>query len=152
MFAAPSDGASANSNGCVMPGVPAVPKNSAYNDHRNAAEVPIEMSVSIVAAPCFRLVHAALWKGHAAQRITGAASAREAHCQYVNCSAGIIAIAITGTVSTIAPISRLRSDRNSGSASSASPAAAPSFLFPFGAGRAAEYPVFSTSAISTAGS
>ncbi len=49
-----------------MPGVPAVPKNSAHSDHRNAAEVPTEISVSMVAAPCRALVNAALWKGHAA--------------------------------------------------------------------------------------
>src|SRR5690349_15390872 len=112
MLAAPSEGASANSKGWVMPGVPAVPKNSAYSDHRNAAEVPVEMSVSMVAAPWRRFVHAALWNGQAAQTITGAARARDAHCQYMNCRAGIIAIAITGTVSTTEPISRLRRERS----------------------------------------
>ena len=64
-----------------MPGTPAVPRNRAYSDQRNAAEVPIEMSVSMVAAPCLRFVHAALWNGHAAHTITGAASASDAHCQ-----------------------------------------------------------------------
>ena len=81
MFAAPSDGAIVSSNGWVIPGVPAVPKNSAYSDHSSAAEVPIEMSVSIVAAPCLRFVQAALWNGQAPQTITGAASARDSHCQ-----------------------------------------------------------------------
>ena len=70
-----------SSNGCVIPGVPAVPKNSAYSDHRNAAVVPIEMSVSIVAVPCLRFAHAALWNGNAAHTMTGAASANDAHCQ-----------------------------------------------------------------------
>src|SRR6218665_510775 len=103
MFEAPSEGATVNSNGGVIPGVPAVPRNSAYSDQRNAAPVPSEMSVSIVAVPCLRLVHAALWTGQAAHTITGAASASEAHCQYVNCSAGTIAIAMTGTDSVTAP-------------------------------------------------
>lgn len=79
--------------------------------------MPIEMSVSIVALPWRRLIQAARWNGHAAQMITGAASASEAHCQESNCSAGIIDIAITGTVSTIAPISRCRSEVSSGSPS-----------------------------------
>ena len=35
----------------------------------------------MVAVPWRRLVHAALWNGQAAQTITGAARAREAHCQ-----------------------------------------------------------------------
>ncbi len=73
---APSDGATESSNACVIPGIPAVPKKSAYSDHRNAAEVPMEISVSIVAVPCLRLVQAALWNGQAAQTMTGAARAR----------------------------------------------------------------------------
>jgi hypothetical protein len=43
--------------------------------------VPIEMSVSMVAAPCRRFAHAALWNGHAAHTSTGAARVREIHCQ-----------------------------------------------------------------------
>ena len=64
------------------------------------------MSVSIVAAPCRRLTHAARWNGQAPQTATGAASASASHCQFVNCSAGIIDIATTGTVSTVEMISR----------------------------------------------
>ena len=64
-----------------MPGMPAWPKNSAYSDHRNAAETPSEMSVSIVAAPWRRLIHAARWNGQAPHTTTGAASASDAHCQ-----------------------------------------------------------------------
>ncbi len=147
MFAVPSERESVNSNGCVMPGMPAEPRNSAYSDHRNAARVPIEMSVSIVAAPWRRLVQAALWNGHAPHTITGAASASDAHCQYVNCSAGIIAIAMTGTVRMIEMIRRWRSEASSGSASVAS------VVFAFlGAGTAAVYPAFSTSAMSCAAS
>ena len=36
--------------------------NSAYSDHSQAASVPTLISVSIVAAPCLRFAHAALWK------------------------------------------------------------------------------------------
>ena len=53
----------ASANGWVMPGVPAVPKNRAHSDQPNAASVPIETSVSMVAAPCRRLAQAALWNG-----------------------------------------------------------------------------------------
>jgi hypothetical protein len=63
MAPAPSVRAMSNVNGCVMPGVPAVPKNSAHSDHPNAARVPSEISVSMVAAPCRRFVHAARWNG-----------------------------------------------------------------------------------------
>ena len=106
MFPAPSLGWTVHSNSCVMPGMPACPKKRAYSDHRNAAETPIETRVSIVAAPWRRLIQAARWNGQAPHTTTGAASASEAHCQYVNCRAGIIARRITGTDSTIDPISR----------------------------------------------
>lgn len=66
MFPAPSVRATVNSKGWVIPGVPAVPKKSAHRDQRKAAEVPTEIRVSMVAAPCRRLVQAALWKGQAA--------------------------------------------------------------------------------------
>ena len=42
-----------------MPGSPAPRKNSETTDHVQAAIVPIEMSVSIVAVPWRRFVHAA---------------------------------------------------------------------------------------------
>ncbi|HEX5994313.1 MAG TPA: hypothetical protein VFY84_04135 [Jiangellales bacterium] len=50
-------------NGWVNPGVPAVPRNSAHTDQPSAASVPTEISVSIVAAPWRRFVHAARWNG-----------------------------------------------------------------------------------------
>ena len=115
-MAAPCDGARVNAKGCFIPGVPALPRNSAYSDHRNADTVPSEMSVSMVAVPCRRLAQAARWNGHAAHTTTGAASVSDAHCQYVNCSAGIIAIATTGTVRTAEALRRCRSDASSGSA------------------------------------
>ena len=45
--------------------------------------VPTEIRVSIVAAPCRRLVQAALWNGQAPQTTTGAARVSDSHCQYV---------------------------------------------------------------------
>ena len=50
-------------------------------DHAQAASVPIEISVSIVAAPCRRLSAAARWKGQPAQSTTGVASASASHSQ-----------------------------------------------------------------------
>src|SRR5918992_5230169 len=100
MLAAPSLGEIVSSKGCVMPGTPAVPNSRAYSDQANAASTPIEISVSIVAVPWRRFAHAARWNGHAAHVTTGPASAREIHCQYVNCRAGTIASAMTGTART----------------------------------------------------
>ena len=68
------------------------------------------MRVSIVAAPWRRLIHAARWNGQAPQTATGAASVRESHCQLVNCRAGIIAIAMTGRLSTAEMSRRRRRD------------------------------------------
>ena len=42
-----------------IPGVPASPKNSAHRDQPNAARVPTETRVSMVAAPCRAFVRAA---------------------------------------------------------------------------------------------
>ena len=77
---------------------------------RPASATPIEISVSIVAVPCRRFAHAARWNGHAPHATTGTASASDSHCQYVNCSAGTIAIAITGTSAPDEISSRRRSD------------------------------------------
>ena len=71
--------------------------------------------MSIVAAPWRRFVQAARWNGAAAHTTTGPDSASAIHCQYVNCHAGTIDSATTGTVSAIEVISRSRS----GSASAA---------------------------------
>ena len=59
MCEAPLPGATTRLNGWVRPGVPAEPKNNATNDQPNAARVPTETSVSMVAVPWRRLVHAA---------------------------------------------------------------------------------------------
>jgi len=66
------------------------------------------MRVSIVAAPCFRFIHAARWNGHAPHTTTGAARVSESHCQLSNCSAGIIAMSTTGTVRAVDTRSRCR--------------------------------------------
>ena len=81
MSPAPSLGERLNSNPWVIPGIPAWPKNRAYSDHRNAAEVPSETSVSMVNAPWRRLIAAARWNGHAPHTMTGAARVSESHCQ-----------------------------------------------------------------------
>ncbi len=96
-------------NGWVMPGIPACPKNRAHSDQPSAASVPMETRVSMVAVPCRRLVQAALWNGQAPYATTGAARVSDSHCQLVNCSAGTIAIRITGTARSTETVSRCRS-------------------------------------------
>ncbi|CAM5266318.1 hypothetical protein SFUMM280S_05706 [Streptomyces fumanus] len=144
MFPAPSARAMVSSKGWVMPGLPAVPRNRAHSDHRKAAEVPTEISVSMVAAPCRALVAAARWKGQAAYVTTGAARVRDSHCQYSNWRAGTMAIAITGTASVTAVTSRCRSGRR---ASSGSASGVPASFRAGGSGSRAVYPVASTVAI-----
>ena len=116
MLALPSVCPTVSSKACVIPVCPAVPQNSAYSDHPKAARVPREMSVSIVAARCLRFVHVATWNGQAPHTTTGAASVSDSHCQFGNCSAGAIAMAITGTDSA-RQINRRR--RSAAAASSA---------------------------------
>jgi hypothetical protein len=101
--------------------MPASPMNSAYSDHSHAASVPTEISVSIVAAPCLRFAHAALWNGHAAHSTTGVTRFSDSHWKLSNWSAGTIAISSTGSDSTAATISRRRS--GAVSSSSADPSA-----------------------------
>ena len=43
----------------VIPGSPALPKNSAHADQRYAADVPSVISVSMVIAPCLRFAQVA---------------------------------------------------------------------------------------------
>jgi hypothetical protein len=105
--------------------VPASPMNSAYTDHSHAASVPTEIRVSIVAAPCLRLAHAASWNGHAAHSTTGVTRFSDSHWKLSNCSAGIMAMSSTGTDSSPARISRRRSGAVSScsvTSASASPA------------------------------
>lgn len=119
MFIDPSERVIENSNPCLMPSSPAVPKNSAHSDQANAASVPSEIRVSIVVAPCRRLTAAALWKGQPAYTTTGEASVSESHCHPSNWMAGIIAIAMTGTDRTTAVMSRCRTGRRASSGSGA---------------------------------
>src|SRR3954453_21556973 len=90
MWSEPSLPLGKNSNLIRMPGSPAPPRNSAYRDHSQADSVPMLISVSIVAAPCLRFAHAALWNGHAAHRTTGVTAVSDSHCQLSNWSDGII--------------------------------------------------------------
>ena len=115
--------------------MPASPRNSAYSDHSQAASVPTLISVSIVAAPCLRFVHAAWWNGHPAHTTTGDTSVSDSHWKLSNWSAGIIASSSAGNDSTAAMITR----RRSGSASTGS------------SGRSALYPAASTAATSCSG-
>ena len=64
-----------------MPGSPASSRNNDTTDQPQAESVPTEMSVSMVAVACFRLSHAARWKGQPPQSTTGVASCSESHCQ-----------------------------------------------------------------------
>ena len=90
-----------------MPGIPASPKNSAYSDQTNAASTPRLIRVSMVAAPWRAFSpRAPRWNGHAPHTTTGAARVSDSHCQLANCSAGTIASASTGAVSTAEIISR----------------------------------------------
>ncbi|RPK51114.1 hypothetical protein EES39_05010 [Streptomyces sp. ADI92-24] len=91
---------------CLMPGIPASPRNRAQSDQPKAARVPTETSVSMVAAPCRRLVQVARWKGSPPQMTTGAARVRESHCQLSNWRAGIIASTTTGAARTADTMSR----------------------------------------------
>ena len=95
----------------------------------------------------------ARWKGQAAHTTTGAVSVSTAHCQWVNCSAGIIEITMTGTASSTAPIRRWRREVSSGSSGSCpSCPSASAGAVRAGAGSAAVYPVCSTTVISSCGS
>jgi len=107
----------------------------------------MEISVSMVAAPCRRLVKAARWNGRAAHATTGVVRASATHCQPANCSDGTMARAATGSDSATAAASRARSGR-SGSVAEAAPASS-------GAGwrgSVAVYPAASTWATSSWGS
>ncbi len=73
----------------------------------------------MVVAAWRRLASAARWNGQAPHTTTGAARVSESHCQPSNCSAGTIAIAMTGTVSSAETSSRWRRPSSSGSPASA---------------------------------
>jgi hypothetical protein len=108
----------------------------ATSDQPQAASVPIEMSVSIVAVPCRAFTGAARWKRRPETKTTGVARASATHSQPPNCSGGIIAIAVSGPVRTAARRSARRSER-------AEPPVACSWR------RAARYPAASTAPTSS---
>ena len=70
-----------SSNGMRIDGRPAERKNSEATDQPQAASVPTEISVSMLAAPWRRFCQAARWKGQPAHSTTGVASCSESHCQ-----------------------------------------------------------------------
>ncbi len=70
-----------SSNGMRISGSPASRKKSETTDHPQAASVPTEMRVSMVAVPWRRFCQAALWNGQPAHSTTGVASWSESHCQ-----------------------------------------------------------------------
>ena len=75
--------------------------------------------VSMVKDPWRRLVTVALWNGAPPQKKTGVASVRIAHCQLLNCSAGIMLMSKTGTDSSVEMIRRcLRSSASASRAAS----------------------------------
>ena len=114
------------SNGIRIPVIPAWVNSSAHSDHSQAAVTPTEIRVSMVAAPWRALVTAARWNGQAPQTTTGEARVSEIHCQLSNCSAGIIDMASTGTVSTADTTRRCHHPAASRSRSSGSVVATPS--------------------------
>ena len=66
----------------------------------------METRVSMVNEPCRRLARVALWKGAPPQKKMGVTMVSTAHCQLVNCSAGIMLSKTTGTVSAAETIRR----------------------------------------------
>ena len=74
--------------------------------------MPIEISVSIVAAPWRRALSAARWNSAPPQNTTTLVSANEIHCQPSNCSDGTIASSSTGSDSDADTASRTRMRRS----------------------------------------
>lgn len=144
---APSVRETVNSKPCRMPGIPASPKKSAHRDQPNAARVPTDTRVSMVAAPCRAFVTAARWKGSPPQTTTGAASVSESHCQFSNWRAGIIDMRTTGRASTAETVSRSRREAVSGSSSAGGASCSGGAG---GGGSSAVYPVLTTVAIRSA--
>ena len=75
-------------------------------DQPQAASVPIEISVSIVARPWRACMSVTRWKGRPPTRTTGVASAKANHSQPEKWSAGIIATSASGSVSAAEKASR----------------------------------------------
>src|SRR5664280_2828261 len=118
-----------------------------------AASVPIETSVSMVAARCRRLASAARWNGQPPQMTTGEASVSDSHCQLSNCNGAIIARASTGSVRTADTVRRCRSEATAASCSAAagSTPSAPAPSGSGGSGRRTPYPVASMVATMSSG-
>ena len=89
--------------------------NIAYTDQAQAAVMPSDTSVSIVAVPCRAFRSAAAWNGHADQMTTGAAVTSRIHCQPGNRDHGnsdhSTDRSLSGMKNTSATTSRLRRSR-----------------------------------------
>jgi len=124
MWLAPPSLEGSRENDIRIPVMPASPTNRAHKDQSHAAPTPTEMRVSIVAAPCRRLVQAARWNGNAPQTTTGDARVRESHCQLSNCHAGTIDSSSTGRLNPAVTASlRRRADASSSGCAEVGPAA-----------------------------
>ncbi len=98
------------------------PRTRATTDQPQAASVPSETSVSMVAAPCRRLRSAARWNESPPQRTTGVARANDSHSQPGKRSGGIMPSATTGAVSAAETASLRPSGRAADASSSESTA------------------------------
>ena len=78
----------------------------------------------MVNEPCLRFVHVARWKGAPPNTYTRVVRSAQAHCQWVNCSAGTMDRIITGTDNAAdQPTRRSRSRDSSARAVSSAPQA-----------------------------
>ena len=100
-------------------GSPGPVASSAATDQPQAARVPRETSVSMVAARWRSPARAARWNPQPAQSTTGVARTAASQAQPGYCSAGNMARARTGPVSAAAATRRVRS-ASAGSAASGS--------------------------------
>ena len=118
----------------------------AYTDQPVAAMMPSDTSVSMDTPPCRALASAARWKGQAAHRTTGAASAMRTHCQpgkrTLGSSERTSDRSLSGTKNTSARTSRRHRRAAPAAASSGASSAPPTTV--------AEYPAASTAPIRSA--
>ena len=88
-----------------------MPPTSTTTDHVQAASVPTEISVSIVAAPWRAFRSVARWNPRPHQNTTGVASTSATHSQPSNWSGGTIATTTRGAVRSTATASLVRTAR-----------------------------------------
>ena len=98
--------------------------SSTTADHDQAANVPIEMSVSIVTAPWRALRAAARWNGQPPHHTTGVESASASHSQPSTCSGGTMARTTSGALRVAATTRRTSSGRVDDASARSPPSAA----------------------------